>query len=121
SIDEADRFERLMRQAAHGRWHPLRDALATALHREAVAEVVREHHGEAREQLVLDVLLDVDQAAADSDAVVDVPVQHELAGGPAREAHPQAVRPFGRALRTLYLRADGVLLRLAVGARGAWA
>ena len=57
----------------------MRESFAAALDRQAIAQVVRENDIEAGQQLVLDVALDVDQAAADGEAIVDVAVENELA------------------------------------------
>jgi hypothetical protein len=98
--DEADGPEGLMGEAPHGRGHPLREPLATAFNGESVAEVVGKHDVEAREELVLDVALDVDEPSVDRQAIMDITVENELPGGTALESDVEVGGPFGGALRS---------------------
>jgi hypothetical protein len=102
---ELERGERLARK---GRRRlaaaPLPDPLRAAGDVQPVPEVVAEHHRERGEQLVLEPPREVHEPPAHHQAVVDVPVQHELpvraalvgerelrrpGGGARREGHPQ--------------------------------
>jgi hypothetical protein len=47
AADEADRFQRLLWQAAHRRGNPLRQPFGAALDGQSVTEVVRENNMEA--------------------------------------------------------------------------
>ncbi len=89
TADEADRAERLMRQAPHGCRYPLCQALAAALDVQSVAEVIGENDIEAGEQLILDIPLDRDQSSGHWQAIMYIAVEDELAGGAALERDVQ--------------------------------
>jgi hypothetical protein len=97
--DETDRSKRILRHGPQGRGHPLRESFAAPLHCQSISQVVGKNDIEARQELVLDVALDVDQATPNSEAIVDVAVENELARSATLEGDIKIRGPRWSALR----------------------
>ncbi|MBA3847996.1 MAG: DUF3866 family protein, partial [Planctomycetes bacterium] len=123
-VDRGRRFARQTRSGiAHAR--PLGEGLAAALHGQAVAEIVRQHHVEARHHHVVEECAERAQTHAllqrHEQPVVDVAITQELAGRAGLVQRHQLGRPGGQPHRldAVLVAAHGTLAGSKCEARSA--